>query len=87
MTQPPLERILEAALQAAGKPLSLERMRELFDEHTAPSLEELRQALALLAKEPSERSVEVRDVASGWRLTVRDGFARLGSHLGEVRPH
>jgi len=86
MTQPPLERILEAALQAAGKPLSLERMRELFDEHTAPSLEELRQALAQLAKDLAERSVELREVASGWRLQVRDGYAPWVSRLWEERP-
>lgn len=86
MTQPPLERILEAALQAAGKPLSLERMRELFDEHAAPSLDELRQALAQLARELADRSVELREVAGGWRLQVRDGYAPWVTRLWEERP-
>ena len=56
MTQPVLERVLEAALQAAGRPLALERMRELFDEDVAPSLDELRQALARLAEDCDGRS-------------------------------
>lgn len=86
MTQPPLERILEAALQAAGKPLSLERMRELFDEHAAPSLEELRQALAQLTKDLAKRSVELREVGSGWRLQVRDEYGPWVSRLWEERP-
>lgn len=86
MNQPPLERILEAALQAAGKPLSLERLRELFDERSAPSLDELRQALARLAQDLASRSVELREVASGWRLQVRDDYSPWVSRLWEERP-
>src|SRR5690606_17223686 len=87
MKQPPLERILEAALQAAGKPLSLERLRELFDERSAPSLEELRQALARLAQDLAARSVELREVASGWRLQVRDDYSPWVSRLWEERTY
>lgn len=86
MSQPALERILEAALQAAGKPLSLERMRELFDENAAPSLDELRQALARLAEDCTGRSVELREVAGGWRLQVRNEFAPWVGRLWEERP-
>lgn len=86
MTQPPLERILEAALQAAGKPLSLERMRELFDEDAVPSLDELRQALARLADDCRGRAVELREVAGGWRLQVREDYAPWVGRLWEERP-
>ena len=86
MPQPALERILEAALQAAGKPLSLERMRELFDEDAAPALDELRQALARLAEECRGRSVELREVASGWRLQVRNEYGPWVGRLWEERP-
>ena len=86
MSQPALERILEAALQAAGKPLTLERLRELFEEDAAPSLDQLRQALARLAEECAGRSVELREVASGWRLQVRDEFAPWVGRLWEERP-
>ena len=86
MTQPALERILEAALQAAGKPLTLERLRELFDEDAAPGLDELRQALARLAKDCEGRSVELHEVAGGWRLQVRNEFAPWVGRLWEERP-
>ena len=86
MTQPALERILEAALQAAGKPLSLERLRELFDEDQAPSLEQLRAALARLAQDCAGRSVELQEVASGWRLQVRNAYAPWVGRLWEERP-
>ena len=86
MSQPALERILEAALQAAGKPLSLERMRELFDEDSAPSPADLRQALERLAGDCAGRSVELREVAGGWRLQVRDDYAPWVGRLWEERP-
>lgn len=86
MSQPALERILEAAMQAAGKPLTLGRMRELFDEESAPTLDELRQALGRLADECRERSVELREVAGGWRLQVRDDYALWVGRLSEERP-
>src|SRR5690554_884699 len=86
MSQPALERILEAALQAAGKPLSLERMRDLFDEDCVPSQGELRQALERLAEDCAGRSVELREVASGWRLQVRDDYAPWVGRLWEERP-
>ena len=86
MTQPALERILEAALQAAGKPLTLERLRELFDEDAAPSLDQLRQALGRLAVDCEGRSVELHEVAGGWRLQVRNEFSPWGGRLWEERP-
>ncbi|SDS51805.1 condensin subunit ScpB [Halopseudomonas litoralis] len=85
MTRPPLERILEALLQASTKPLSLERMRELLDD-PAPSLDTLRKALSRLADDCAERSVELREVASGWRLQVRDEHSPWVSRLWEERP-
>lgn len=86
MTQPALERILEAALQAAGKPLTLERLRELFDEDKAPTLEQLRKALARLAEDCAGRSVELREVAGGWRLQVRNDYSPWVGRLWEERP-
>lgn len=86
MSQPALERILEAVLQAAGKPLSLERMRELFDEHLAPSAQELRSALTRLQEEYADRAVELREVAGGWRLQVRSDYAEWVGRLWEERP-
>ena len=35
MSQPTIEQIVEAALLAAGRPLTLDRLRELFDEGRA----------------------------------------------------
>ncbi|PKM30309.1 MAG: SMC-Scp complex subunit ScpB [Gammaproteobacteria bacterium HGW-Gammaproteobacteria-11] len=86
MSQPMLERIIEAALLAAGRPLSLERLRELFDEDDAPTLEALRQALGNLVEQYQQHSFELREVASGWRLQVRESYAPWVGRLWEERP-
>lgn len=86
MNQPPLEHILEAAMLSAGKPLSLDRFRELFDEERAPSNDALRTALARLAESYADRAFELREVASGWRLQVRESLSPWVGRLWEERP-
>ncbi|MEH6799018.1 MAG: SMC-Scp complex subunit ScpB [Halopseudomonas sabulinigri] len=86
MNQPPIEHILEAALLAAGRPLSLDKMRELFDEGLQPGNDDLRKALAKLKKHYSSRAIELREVASGWRLQVREAYTPWVSRLWEERP-
>tara|TARA_R110002020_G_scaffold136783_4_gene305402 strand:+ start:11287 stop:12093 length:807 start_codon:yes stop_codon:yes gene_type:complete len=86
MLQPKLEHVIEAALLAAGKPLTLDRLRELFDEDQAPSLDALREALGQLAEHYQGRAIELREVASGWRLQVREAYSPWVSRLWEERP-
>lgn len=86
MTQPATERILEAVLQAADKPLTLTQLRDLFDSEQQPSLDDLRRALDRLADEYQSRAIELREVASGWRLQVREEYSPWVSRLSEERP-
>lgn len=86
MKQPPLEHILEAAMLAAGKPLSLDRMRELFDEAERPSVRQFHNALARLQEQYLGRAIELKEVASGWRLQVREEYSPWVSRLWEERP-
>ena len=66
-----IKRIVEAALLAAGQPLSLAQLSALFAEHEAPSHEDLARALEELAADAAERGVELKEVASGFRYQVR----------------
>ncbi|UAW97351.1 SMC-Scp complex subunit ScpB [Halopseudomonas nanhaiensis] len=86
MNQPPLEHILEAAMLAAGKPLSLDKFRELFDEERVPSNDTLRTALARLGEAYADRSFQLKETASGWRLQVRESMSPWVSRLWEERP-
>ena len=86
MSQPPIEHILEAALLAAGRPLTLDKMRELFDEGQQPGNEDLRKALSKLTKHYANRAIQLQEVASGWRLQVREAYTPWVSRLWEERP-
>lgn len=86
MDEAQLKDILEAALLAYGQPLTIEQMRELFDEAERPDAAAVRRALSELAAECESRPVELVEVASGWRLQVRRRFAPRLSRLWQERP-
>ncbi len=86
MSQPPLKNILEAALMAAGAPLSLERMQTLFGEENPPAFGELREALNTLKQDLLGRGIELVEVASGYRLQVRTDVAPWVARLWDERP-
>lgn len=67
----PLKMVVEAALLAAGHPLSLEKLGELFEAEQQPTPMELRRALDELAQDCAGRGVELKQVASGWRYQIR----------------
>ncbi len=81
-----LKIILEAVLLAAGEPLTVDRLQSLFDEHERPSQDSIREALAQLADDCVGRALEVREVASGFTLQVRQGFAPWVARLWAERP-
>lgn len=82
---PALKTVLEAALLAAGQPLSLEKLESLFGD-PAPSREELLEALMELGQDCATRGIELREVASGFRLQVRSDLAPWISRLWEEKP-
>ncbi len=86
MTEPSLESILEAALMAAGEPLSVDRLRGLFDDAVAPSPGAIEKALQRLAEQLQGRGVELRQVGSGYRLQVPEDYAHWVSRLWEEKP-
>jgi len=81
-----LKTIVEAALLAAGRPLELDALAALFDEGAQPDHAALRAALAELEQDYADRGIEVREVASGWRIQVRASFAPWVSRLWEEKP-
>lgn len=85
-SDPGLKRILEAALLAAGEPLSVERLRSLFPEDRQPEPGRVRKALVWLARDYAERGIEVVEVASGYRIQVRSDYAAWVSRLWEEKP-
>ena len=81
-----LKAIVEAALLAAGRPLSKAELGGLFGEAERPSPEDLQAALDALAEDCRARPVELKQVASGFRLQVREAYSPWVSRLFEERP-
>jgi segregation and condensation protein B len=86
MTSHPLSSVVEAVLLAAGRPVSVEQLLELFEEAKRPPAEEVSAALADLQQSYEGRGMELREVASGWRVQIRPQYADVVSRLWQERP-
>lgn len=81
-----LKQIVEAALLAAGRPLSLDQILALFEEREQPEKKALREVLASLKEDYEGRGIEVIEVGSGFRIQVRAGLSPWVSRLWVERP-
>lgn len=81
-----LQQILEAALLAAGQPLSHAQLAALFSDEERPPNGEISRVLEQLANECVNRGVELNKVASGYRMQVKQDLNEWVSRLWKERP-
>jgi segregation and condensation protein B len=81
-----LKSILEAALFAAGEPLSLDQLSKLFEEHEMPARATLREAVGQLQSDYEGRGVSLVEVASGFRFQIGSDMAPWVGRLWEEKP-
>ncbi len=81
-----LQRILEGALLASGKPLTVQQLGDLFAEDERPDNEQIRAVLEDIGNESSGRGFELVQVASGFRFQVIQDIAPWVSRLWEEKP-
>jgi segregation and condensation protein B len=86
MSEEEIRNILEAALLAAGRPLTLPELAQLFDEPQRSDTAALRAALTQLAADCDSRALELKQTASGYRLQVRARYAAVVARLWPERP-
>ena len=86
MDQTEIKHFIEAALLAAGRPLSIDQLQSLFDGRSAPSKPDIRGAIAALVDEYEGRGVTIVEVASGFRIQITAGMAERLGKLWEERP-
>ena len=77
---------VEAALLAAGRPLSIDQLQKLFDNDAMPEKSQIRQAISSLLEDYEDRGLTIREVASGFRIQVEAGMADRLQKLWEERP-
>ncbi len=77
---------LEAALLAAGRPLNIDQLKDLFDGRVAVEKADIRQAIVALNEDYDERGIIVSEVASGFRMQIKAPMADRLHKLWEERP-
>ncbi len=85
ITQQQLKNIVEAALLAAGEPLSVDRLFALFDEEPLPEKKAINEAIESLQADCEGRGIELRELASGYRYQAKSDVSRWVSRLWEER--
>lgn len=86
MSEAGIKHIIEAVLLASGKPLTLEQLLGVFGDGEKPERDQLRQAIAALQEDYVERGVELVQVASGYRIQVKQDMEPWVSRLTEEKP-
>lgn len=86
MLESNLKNVIEAILLAAGKPMTEDQILSVFIETERPALGVLREHLATLQTEYADRSVELIQVASGYRFQVKQDYAAWVGKLSEEKP-
>ena len=86
MDQTEIKYFIEAALLAAGRPLSVDQLQSLFDGRSAPSKPDIRAAVEALVNEYEPRGITIAEVASGFRIQVKASMAERLQKLWEERP-
>jgi len=86
MSENYIKNVIEAALLAAARPVSVAELQQIFDEHSRPSPKEMRAILEQITADYEGRGVCVRETANGYRFQVRTDYAPEVSRLWPDRP-
>ena len=70
-----IKHVLEAAMLASGGPLSLGDLGGLFGKRLRPDRGRLRNILELLAADYEGRGIELKEVASGYRIQIKSSMS------------
>jgi segregation and condensation protein B len=81
-----MKNVVEAALLAAGRPLSVDELIGLFDERDESRPDDVRGAIASLNQDYADRGIELLEVASGFRIQIKADVAQPVSRLWQERP-
>jgi len=86
MNEQYVKNVVEAALLAAGRPLTVDELVTVFDERDGANAEEVKTALDALRADYETRGLELIEVASGFRIQIKTTVAEPVSRLWVERP-
>lgn len=85
-TSEKLQQIIEAALMAAGRPLTIPQIQKLFEENEQPTSTDIKDVLGALHERYAASGIELKEVASGYQFQARTELSPWLSKLWEERP-
>jgi segregation and condensation protein B len=85
LTPEQLQRILEAAIMVAGRPLTLADLQKLFDESEDVSTQAIQEAIQAIQQRHVDSGIELTEVASGFQFQARMEYSQWLSRLWEER--
>mgnify|MGYP002880442386 FL=1 len=80
-----LSEILEALLLSSSRPISIDDILKVFED-PKPSKDEIRKALNQIDKDCFTRGIELKKIASGYRLQVKQSLSQYIAKLWEEKP-
>ena len=80
-----LSEILEALLLSASRPISIDDIVKVFED-PKPSKDEIRKALNQIDQDCLSRGIELKKIASGYRLQVKQSLSQYIAKLWEEKP-
>lgn len=78
--------IVEGLLLAAGRPLTLDNIAQVFSEDEKPDNNELAAVMQSITRDCDDRGFELKEVASGYRFQVKQDLSEWIGKLWEERP-
>lgn len=79
-----VKRVLEAALLSSSEPLPIADLRKLFEDEISADV--VRRLLEELRADWADSSVELANVATGWRFQVRPQYQKFLDRLNPEKP-
>ncbi len=86
MVDTDIRNVVEAALLAAGKSLTINDLSQLFEESERPTPNGIRAALESIQAEFESRPVELKETGAGFRVQIRREYAPAVARLWPERP-
>ncbi|MEA3174916.1 MAG: segregation and condensation protein [Gammaproteobacteria bacterium] len=81
-----VKNVVEAALLAAGRPVTMDELVGVFDERDGSNPDEVKAAIAALTADYESRGLELLEVASGYRIQIKAAVANPVARLWQERP-
>lgn len=80
-----IKNVIEATLLVAGRPVDLNELMRLFDEEDRPERKQVRELIEEMKAESEQRAFEIVQVASGYRMQVRQEYAEWVGRMSDRR--